>query len=384
MALSANTPIQEFTGRTEGSPVYTAVHCYEGCMLGDVSGYVRPLVAGDLFRGHALIERNNTSGSSGDYNIEHLTGQYRLQVTLASVSIKDVGKDVYATDDATLTFTQAGNSWVGKVVRYVAANTAVVAFDTFQAPLCLPADIILGSLLTGAAHHSIYVPSDTQCYAIGTERRKGGRTLYYARAGTAGVIPNMGAKFTPATILSEAVHLDAAVGATTFVMEEAGITANQWAGGYVICHTAAGTQQNRQILSNTASAASTNHVTVTIDGALTTALVGASTLVEIMASPWWSLEYTTNERASHAGVPMCVATVGQFFWCLAEGQAWVSPGGGTTPGDSNQDRIVYWVGDGSVNGGAHLTYQGSAYQKAGFIIDATAAGGPPFVWFGRG
>jgi hypothetical protein len=130
MALSANTPVAEFTGRTEGSPVYTLVNCYEGGMLGDISGYVRPLTAGDRFRGHALEQRNNTSGSSGDLNIQHLAGIYRLQVTLASVAITDVGRDVYASDDATLTLVANGMSWVGKVVRYVTTNTAVVEFNT--------------------------------------------------------------------------------------------------------------------------------------------------------------------------------------------------------------------------------------------------------------
>jgi len=378
MALSTNTPVQEFIGRTEGSPVYIAIHPYEGSMLGNIAGYVRPLVAGDLFRGHALEERDNTSGASGDYNIEHLTGQYRLQVTLTGVSILDVGKDVYASDDTTLTFTPAGNSWVGKVVRYVSSNVAVVAFNTFEAPVCLPADVIWGRLLTGMSHQVFHEASDTQRYPLGTVRWKGNRRFHYCSAGAAGVIPNMGAKHTPGTILSEVVHLSAALGATTFVMDEAGVTANQWAGGYAVFHTAPNTQQNRYIVSNTA-AGTGNHVTVTIDEPLTTALVAATTLVEIMASPWANMQYTTDEKASHGGVPACVATTGQYFWLQTAGPVWVTPGGGTTPGDSNQDRVVYWVGDGSVNGGAHLTYAGSAYQPAGYIIDNTAAGGPPFI-----
>lgn len=129
-ALAENTPIQECVGRQEGSPVYTAVHPYEGSMLGDVSGYVRPLVAGDRFRGHALEEIDNTSGSSGDYNIQHLTGIYRLQVTISGAAITDGGRDVYASDDATYTYVANGYTWVGKVVRYVTTSTVIVEFNT--------------------------------------------------------------------------------------------------------------------------------------------------------------------------------------------------------------------------------------------------------------
>jgi hypothetical protein len=111
----------------EGSPVAASVRVYEGSMLGDSAGHVRPLVAGDKFRGHALEERNNTSGSAGDYNCQHLTGRYRLEVALAG-TITDVDRAVYASDDGTLTFAAPGNSYVGVIKRYVSATTMLVEF----------------------------------------------------------------------------------------------------------------------------------------------------------------------------------------------------------------------------------------------------------------
>jgi hypothetical protein len=63
-------------------------------------------------------------------NVQHLQGKYRLKVTLTGVAITDVNRRVYASADDTLTFVPTSNSYVGKVVRYVAANTAEVEFDT--------------------------------------------------------------------------------------------------------------------------------------------------------------------------------------------------------------------------------------------------------------
>ena len=133
MALTADTPLTQIKGRaTEGS-VYQAVTIYEGAMLGDVSGYVRPLTAGDMFRGHSLEYINNASGSSGDRTVEHLTGRYRLQVSISGVAITDVNRPVFASDDGTYTLDAANNSLVGRVVRYVSSGVAVVEFQTADA-----------------------------------------------------------------------------------------------------------------------------------------------------------------------------------------------------------------------------------------------------------
>jgi len=128
MALTADTVLTEVIDKHSESPILSAATIYEGAMLGDSSGYVRGLVAGDKFRGHSLEYVVNPSG--GDRTVEHLTGKYRLKVTLSGVLITDVKRLVYASADDTLTFTATGNSYVGTVVRYVTTNTAIVEFDT--------------------------------------------------------------------------------------------------------------------------------------------------------------------------------------------------------------------------------------------------------------
>lgn len=130
MVLSANTTLAFIRGEQSEAPVKGTTTLYEGVLLGDSSGYVRGLVAGDLFRGHAAEYIDNSSGSDGDQNVKLYRGIYRLQVTLSGVAITDVGKIVYASADDTLTLTPGSNSMVGVVARYVTTDTAIVEFRT--------------------------------------------------------------------------------------------------------------------------------------------------------------------------------------------------------------------------------------------------------------
>jgi len=130
MSLSKNTPIKEVLGDFEDLPLYQAIHAYEGSMIfSRLDGYATTAAGGLLFRGHADAEADNSAGASGAKNVRVRRGNYRAQVTLASVAITDQGKDVYTSDDGTLTLTSTGNSRVGKVARYVTTNTCIVEFQ---------------------------------------------------------------------------------------------------------------------------------------------------------------------------------------------------------------------------------------------------------------
>ncbi len=154
MALSGNAPLTQAIGESSVFPVAASVRPYAGSMLGDASGYARPLVAGDKFLGHSQEERNNASGGAGALFVEGLTGRYTGQVTIASVAITDIDKDVFASDDATYTLTRGANTLVGKVKRYVSANLAVVEFDTTRSAeksTLLGANITPGAELVDSA-----------------------------------------------------------------------------------------------------------------------------------------------------------------------------------------------------------------------------------------
>jgi len=130
MALSADAPFKHELGSYNEIPVAASATVYEGSMVGLASGYARALTAGDIFVGHAVKQVVESTAVAGTHNVEVLTGVYKLECTLSSVAITDVGKDVYASDDATLTLTVGGsNTRVGRVYRYVTTDTCIVEFS---------------------------------------------------------------------------------------------------------------------------------------------------------------------------------------------------------------------------------------------------------------
>ncbi|MDH5541966.1 MAG: cytoplasmic protein [Nitrospinota bacterium] len=110
-------------------PVLATDIIYEGSAVGDNgSGYARPLVAGDPFRGFAERKVDNSTGAAGDKNIRVLT-RGLVQLSIGSLAITDVGKDVYASDDDTFTLTQGSNTRIGYVYRFVSSGVGIVAFS---------------------------------------------------------------------------------------------------------------------------------------------------------------------------------------------------------------------------------------------------------------
>lgn len=127
--LAANTPRAYELGDENDLPVIASDIIYEGAAVGDnASGYARPLVAGDPFRGFALAKADNSAGSAGDINVK-VRRRGDVQLTISGVAITDVGKDVFASDDNAFTLTQSTNTRIGKVKRYVTTNTAIVEFE---------------------------------------------------------------------------------------------------------------------------------------------------------------------------------------------------------------------------------------------------------------
>lgn len=116
-------------------PVIAADIIFEGSAVGDnASGYARPLVAGDPFRGFAVAKVDNSLGAAGALNVE-VRQRGRVQLAIGSLAITDVGKPVYASDDSTFTLTSTSNSYVGRVVRFVSSGVGVVEFDASRGSL---------------------------------------------------------------------------------------------------------------------------------------------------------------------------------------------------------------------------------------------------------
>jgi len=130
MALTSDREITFFTAQElVDIPVDDNVVIYKGALVGRnvTTGYARPLQAGDDFLGIAYRRADNTiAGHTAGGISVRLHQSVDVVHALSGVSQVDVGKDVYASGDDTLTFEPAGASRVGRVVAVEGANKARV------------------------------------------------------------------------------------------------------------------------------------------------------------------------------------------------------------------------------------------------------------------
>ena len=110
-------------------PIDDNVTIYKGALVGRnrSTGYARALTAGDEFLGVAYQQADNTVAghTAGGVNVR-LHQAVDVVHTLTGVTQADIGKDVYASDDETLTLAPAGNTRIGRVVAVDATNLARV------------------------------------------------------------------------------------------------------------------------------------------------------------------------------------------------------------------------------------------------------------------
>lgn len=130
MPLSANRDVKFYASHELVElPVQDNVNIHKGALVGRNrgTGYARPLIAGDEFLGLAYQQADNTV-------VGHTAGGIRVRLhqmvdivhALAGVVTADIGKDVYASHDGTLTLAPAGNSRVGRIVAIEGTGLARV------------------------------------------------------------------------------------------------------------------------------------------------------------------------------------------------------------------------------------------------------------------
>lgn len=102
---------------------------YKGALVGRnrSTGYARPLVAGDEFLGVAYRQANNTlpGNTAGGINVR-LHQAIDVVAPVSAVATGDIGREVFASADDTLTLTPSGNSRVGRVVAIESSGVARV------------------------------------------------------------------------------------------------------------------------------------------------------------------------------------------------------------------------------------------------------------------
>lgn len=135
MALASSINVEEKDGVLHSSPVAVDI-IYRGAMvMYNTSGFLAPCAtgAGNVFAGIAEEEVDNSAGSAGDVECKHKSeGVYLL--TGAGFVQGDVGEDVYASDDDTVTKTSLNNPKVGKIMKFVSATQVWVKLERNSAP----------------------------------------------------------------------------------------------------------------------------------------------------------------------------------------------------------------------------------------------------------
>lgn len=146
--LAADTPRNYQVGDHGHVGIIANDIVYEGAAVGDnASGYGRPLVAADNFLGFAVEKCDNTTsgplvkaGAAGDLNI-HMKVRGIVQLSVSGAAITDLGRPVYASDDATFTFTAGANSFIGYVKQFVSSGVVLVEFDATKMHARQPIDV---------------------------------------------------------------------------------------------------------------------------------------------------------------------------------------------------------------------------------------------------
>jgi hypothetical protein len=130
MALTADRDLKAFASpELVDLPVDDNVKVFRNAFVGRnrATGYARPLVAGDEFLGIAYRQADNTVAGHAAGKIDvRLHQSLDIVHALSGAGLGDVGKDVYASADDTLTLSPVGNSRVGRVTALEGANLARV------------------------------------------------------------------------------------------------------------------------------------------------------------------------------------------------------------------------------------------------------------------
>lgn len=241
--------------------------------------------------------------------------------------------------------------------------------------------------LTGDNNVNYYTTETTQRFVWGTrgitwdgkvfKYSRSKDTLYAgygAKNGATVDISELINSVTPAAYVAGQRVISVTIAATEGYGSDGVIAVDELVGAQIVVgHGAAALTEQRTIMANTVGASGGGTIYVTLDYPLALAHA-AGVACECPFNAYGYLINTSNAIASVVGVPVITATTGQHLWIQTWGPCWCVPGGGdSTPGDAAADRLAYFVGDGSVNGGASVT-QEDGYQPAGFIMDATESG----------
>lgn len=246
--------------------------------------------------------------------------------------------------------------------------------------------------LTGNYLLSYYTKETVQRYIYGTRGMtwdgklfrycKAAGTIYVGRGafnGANATVARLINSVTPAAYVAGDRNIKVTIAATEGQAGDGIVAEDEMAGANIIIgHGGAALSENRQIVGNTAVASGGGTSIVTLDFPLALAH-DAGVACELPLNPYRYLHPGATDYAAVMCVPNIVVASGDNFWGQTRGRCWCVPGGvDASPGDTVNDRMAYFVGDGSVNFGTSLSGGSLAshvpHQPAGFCVDTTSSG----------
>lgn len=161
MAITANRELSRYVDQELRSfAVAAAARIYKGAIVGvdRASGYVRNLVAGDVFAGIAYEEIDNGAGQNGDVSVRLYTqGDFILAASGATQA--QVGGPVYALDNELTTVAPVvGGSYCGILMAIAGSNVGIVRIMPMAAPQVeLESNVRLDSSLSAATTNPVLI-----------------------------------------------------------------------------------------------------------------------------------------------------------------------------------------------------------------------------------
>lgn len=230
----------------------------------------------------------------------------------------------------------------------------------------------------GQYNLGVFTDDPTQRVLLGTRALDWDGSVYRYSSAGATIASTQLAVHTTATgsVAYEVIAAAAGIGDKVLSITEAGITENQYAGGYVIIfETGASGGFVRGVVSNTASDSS-NGVKLTLDAPLHVALTTADAY-ELYLSPYASLsQANTSGQYAFMGVPCVTVTSSYYFWLKTWGPIFIAPQ--STVGNSYIKK-GYFRHDGSIDARGQVGTNVSD-QEAGYCLVGSASGnGPLFM-----
>jgi hypothetical protein len=107
---------------------------YEGAAVGsNSSGYAKPITNGDKFCGFADEKIDNSGGGDGAKTVR-IRKKGSILLDISGITLADINKSVYATDDNTFTLSATNAVYIGQISRIDSSDVVVVEFDAAALP----------------------------------------------------------------------------------------------------------------------------------------------------------------------------------------------------------------------------------------------------------